>query len=284
MSFLDRSLRRGVARALGNAVSEVVRKAVEPTATTLANQAADSLNTAAGKQQETAASGGFAGAMANLERSLQGYATEAAKNMKVCSNCNKSTTADKKFCPDCGTQLPEQTVAQSTVCPSCGKQNVIGTKFCQDCGAKLPVAIAEEQAAAEKAAQVMRQWEEKLPQYPKWNCGGTDFVIDDHGQYMTFSARFLGSNQAVRQSGRQAVDQYRQLLLQNGFRQAGQHPCPEHLYKRVNGVVYHVDTEHCFESDSGCPTIGFDQSEPNGGFDYVKPEPRKSLSLRDLFR
>ena len=70
----------------------------------------------------------------------------------------------------------------------------------------------------------------------------------------------------------------------NGFRQAGEYPSVEHLYKRVDGVVYHVDTEHCFEGDSDCPSIGFDKSEPRGGFDYVKPEPKKKTSFLDLFK
>ena len=103
------------------------------------NKAANAIDQAAqNTEQQVARSSGLEGAMANLESSVQGYATEAAKNMKVCPNCNKPTTADKKFCHECGTQLPEQTVAQGAVCPNCGKQNAIGTKFCQDCGTKLP--------------------------------------------------------------------------------------------------------------------------------------------------
>ena len=56
----------------------------------------------------------------------------------------------------------------------------------------------------------------------------------------------------------------------------------EHLYKRTDGIVYHADTEHCFEGDPECPQIYFDRSEPTGGFDYVKPEPKKQLELKDL--
>ena len=278
MGFLERAIRRGVS----DAVDKAIGKAIEPTVTDLTNKAANAIDQAAqNTEQQAARSSGLEGAMANLERSVQGYATEAAKNMKVCPNCNKPTTADKKFCPDCGTQLPEQTVAQGAVCPSCGKQNAIGTKFCQDCGTKLPAAIAEEQAQADRNAAVMAEWDEKLPQYPKWNCGGSEFNIEEYDPgCFEFRANFNGNHQAARR----AVDEYRQILLQNGFRQAGEYPCIEHLYKMENGVCYHVDTGMCFEASPDSPSISFTIGEPRGGFNYVKPEPKKKTSFLDLFK
>ena len=278
MGFLGRAIRRGVSDAVGKAIG----KAIEPTVTDLTNKAANAIDQAAqNTEQQVARSSGLEGAMANLERSVQGYATEAAKNMKVCPNCNKPTTADKKFCPECGTQLPEQTVAQGAVCPNCGKQNAIGTKFCQDCGTKLPAAIAEEQAQADRNAAVMAQWDAKLPQYPKWTCGGSEFNIEEYDPgCFEFRANFNGNHQAARR----AVDEYRQILLQNGFRQAGEYPCIEHLYKMENGVCYHVDTGMCFEASPDSPSISFTIGEPRGGFNYVKPEPKKKTSFMDLFK
>lgn len=278
MGFLERAIRRGVSDAVGKAIG----KAIEPTVTDLTNKAANAIDQAAqNTEQQVARSSGLEGAMANLERSVQGYATEAAKNMKVCPNCNKPTTADKKFCPECGTQLPEQTVAQGAVCPSCGKQNAIGTKFCQDCGTKLPAAIAEEQAQADRNANLMAEWDEKLPQYPKWNCGGQLRYIECYEEN-TYSIGVEFKNNP--QAAQRAVEQYRQILLQNGFRQAGQYPSIEQLFKRIDGVVYNVDTEHCFEGDPDFATIGFCIREPYGGFDYVKPEPKKKTSFLDLFK
>ena len=76
---------------------------------------------------------------------------------------------------------------------------------------------------------------------------------------------------------------YCQILLQNGFRQAGQYPNKEHLYKMIDGICYHVDTEHCFDGDPDCPNIYFLLGEPTGGFYYVKEEPKKQqLDLDDL--
>ena len=274
MGFLERAIRRGVSDAVGKAIG----KAIEPTVTDLTNQAANAIDQAAqNTEQQVARSSGLEGAMANLERSVQGYATEAAKNMKVCPNCNKPTTADKKFCPECGTQLPEQTVAQGAVCPSCGKQNVIGTKFCQDCGTKLPVAVQEEQMHADDHASVMSKWDKQLPQYPKWNCGGSHFEIEVYDGFTTFSVNFDGNSFRAKQ----AVEQYRQLLLEGGFREAGENPTIEHLYKMIDGVCYHADTEHCFEGDNDTATIYFNTGKPQGGF-YYKPD-KKSFGLKGLF-
>ncbi len=273
MGFLERAIRRGVSDAVGKAIG----KAIEPTATNLANKAANAIDNATqNAEQQVQRSSGLEGAMANLERSMQGYATEAAKNMKICPSCGKPNGADKKFCADCGTQLPEQTLAQGAVCTACGKQNSLGTKFCQDCGTKLPAAIMEEQAQADRNAAAMAEWDAQLPQYPKWSCGGDQIYINDyHENGYGVSVVFKNNPQAAYR----AVEEYRQILLANGFRQAGQYPSIEQLFKRIDGVVYNVDTEHCFEGDPDCATIGFCVREPYGGFDYVKPEQKKKKSF-----
>ena len=287
MSLLKRTLRnavsQGISRGLGDAIGKAVQQAVEPKATQYANKAAEHIDQAAGNVawQTRQSTSGLEGAFANLERSVQGYATQMSQNMKVCSECGQPTTAEKKFCPSCGAKLPEQTVAQGAVCPNCGKQNNIGMKFCSDCGTKLPSAIMEEEIAAKKNAVVLAQWDEMLSPYPKWNLGGVNLSIEDYEENgYVFGASFNGNSQAAYR----AVEQYKQVLLQNGFQQAGQYPSMQHLYKKVNDQCFHVDMEHCFEGDPDRACIGFDMSEPYGGFDYVKPEPRKSndIDLKDL--
>lgn len=279
MSFLERAIRRGVKDAVGKAIGNAVSKAVEPKATELANKAAYSIDQATqNTRQQAVRSSGLEGAMANLERSMQGYATEAAKSMKLCPSCNKPTAADKKFCPECGARLPEQTVAQGAVCPGCHTQNPVGTKFCQECGTKLPAAIAEEQAAASRDAAVLQQWDSLLDVFPKWSCGGSRLSLDDYGDHFIFHAYF--PNHALAQ---QAVNAYGALARQHGFRPAGQYPDEKQLFNKINGVCYNIDLEHCFEGDADCPQICFSSREPYGGFDYVKPEPRTKTSFKDLF-
>lgn len=283
MGFLERAIKRGISEGIGKAVGDAVKKAVEPTATQFANKAAQHIDNAAQNTNRTvrSASSEFESAFSNLERAAQDYATKMSENIKICPSCEKATDAEKTFCPECGSRLPDTTVAQSAICTECGKQNSISTKFCSGCGAKLPCTVAAEEASRKRDEDVLVQWDEKLSLYPKWNCGGCNYNIEQYDTYVfSFSADFSGNDFAAKQ----AVDQYRKFLVANGFHQAGQYPCIEHLYKKTDGVCCHVDTEHCFDGDSDCPSIGFDRSEPYGGYDYVKPEPKKNIGLKDLFK
>ncbi len=144
MGFLKRAIRDSISKGVGDAISKAVQQVVEPKATELANNAAKSFDQAAGNAQQAARPmSGLEGALSNLQRSVEDYATEAAKNIKICPACEEACTADKKFCPKCGTKLPDTTVAQGAVCPQCGKQNTVGTNFCAECGTKLPAAQEE---------------------------------------------------------------------------------------------------------------------------------------------
>ncbi len=283
MSFLKRAIRDGIRTGIGDAIGKAVQQAVEPTATKIANRAAESLDQLTGQtqQQIPRQPSSLDTALSNLQRSMESYATETAKTVKICPACQEPTSMDKKFCPNCGAKLPELTVAQGAVCSSCGKQNTIGTKFCSDCGAKLPAALAEEAEEAARGEAVLAKWDTQLSVFPKWNCGGipVDIEMIEPDQYI-FTVDFKGD----RTGAMQAVAQYRQLAQQKGFHPAGQYPGKENLYNKINGVCYHIDTEHCFDGDADCPTLGFGIREPYGGYDYVKPEPRQKLTLRDLFK
>ncbi len=291
MGLFDKAMKQGLGEALNKAAKQLdqaVNQASGGQQTQMQNQQMPQQNVQMQqpmqqaqpqRQQGQAAASALGGFFANLEKSAKSFATELGKDMKVCPECGKPSGKDQQFCPECGARLPEETVSEGAVCPNCGKQNDLGTKFCQDCGTKLPSAVAEEQAAEAKDARAMEEWDQVLGAFPKWNCGGSQFNIEMYDNYYSFTAFFP---QGV--GAEAAVDQYRQVLQQNGFQPAGQYPSMEHLYKMYNGRCLHVDLEHCFEGDYEWPTIGFDLSEPTGGFDYVKPEPKQVTGLKDLFK
>ncbi|MBR3694132.1 MAG: zinc ribbon domain-containing protein, partial [Erysipelotrichales bacterium] len=211
MSFLKRAIRNGISDGIGKAVGDAITKAVEPKATELANKAAARIEQEVEKREAAEAAqqaereaqvknifGGLESAFADLEKAATGYATEMSKNYKICANCGKPSEVDKKFCPACGSKLPEETLAQGAVCTSCGKQNDIGTKFCSDCGTKLPAAVQEEEAAKAKDDEVMVKWDEVLVNYPKWNCGGKDYDIEQYDiDQFRFCAQFEGDTMAA---------------------------------------------------------------------------------------
>jgi hypothetical protein len=290
MGFLDRAVKRAVGNAVGNAVGSAVERAVAPKIEQGVQRTAQQILpqqqpmspqlqqppaiAPQQPQQATAALGGLFGG-------LNSFANQLAQDKKICPGCGAMADGNVKFCPSCGAKLPEQTMGQGAVCTACGKQNGVGTKFCADCGAKLPAALAQEQAAQEKDAQVLAQWAVLLPQYPQWQCGGYHFELECDGGSDLSCTRF-----SVYGAGRAQLEQYRQLLLQSGFRPASESPDPCQLYARVNGMVYNVDTEHAFEGDA--LDIYFAQREPRGGFDYVKPQPQPKQSglggLLDLLK
>ena len=82
--------------------------------------------------------------------------TSAAKGWK-CPACG--ATATGKFCPECGTKKPEETVGWK--CPGCGTVNK--GKFCAECGAKKPAG--EPQYRCDKCG-----WEPEDPRNPPRFC------------------------------------------------------------------------------------------------------------------
>lgn len=267
-SGISNGISNGISRGISKAVGEAVNKAVAPAAERYANRTAERFNEAtdamgrstrqatdAVREADRAArSSGFSGlegAFGNLRQSIEGYATEASKNMKLCPACGEATTADRKFCPACGAKLPEQTMAQGTVCPACGKQNTLGTAFCADCGTKLPAAVESEQATDLRNQAALDSWEAKLPGYPKWDCGGRILELTSYpgDGYCTLDLEFDTGYAADL-----AIDRYRAKLRQNGFDGS---PNNVDLYKRVGGVTLRVDSSHAHDGDAELPTLYF---------------------------
>lgn len=285
MSFLKRAIRDGISKGVSDAVGKAVKEAVEPKAGEWANKTAQQINRMSQKQSNQAKQSfsEMKGAFANLQKAMEGYATEVGKNIKICPACGALSPADKKFCTDCGAELSEDTVAQSALCPACGKQNAVGRKYCEDCGTKLPIAVAEEKAAQERMKACLNTWDSILPMFPKWSFGGSEMEFeeydpDEYGGYFASVRIYFGRNE----SGEYPLLQYWELLKDEGFRTAGRYPDEGHLYNEIGGVCYMVSCEHAFDGGTDVLNLEFARREPEGGFNYVKPEPKPQLSFKDL--
>jgi hypothetical protein len=260
-----------VERTVTQSINQAVNKAVPPPQYQPPQYQPDPV----AAQQAAQLGGVFAG----LTGAAQSFANEAARNIKICPACGAPCGAEMKFCNQCGGPLPEMTAAQGAVCQSCGMRNGAGTKFCSGCGAKLPGALAEETAAQARSEAALAQWESLLPQYPKWNLGGSAINIEQCGAengYPVYALHVSGQGLAA------ALAQYTQLLRQSCFIMAGQYPSERSLFKRVNGVVYCFTSENAFDGGMDRMRLFFLVREPAGGFDYRAPAPQQKKNWKDM--
>lgn len=285
-------VRKGIGKAVSNAVGDAVNKAVRPAAERYADKAAERINEGAaqldkstreldksvGEANRSYSKSQGSSPFANLERAAQSYATAVSKNVKVCPGCGEGTTADRKFCPSCGTKLPDTTLADDVRCPQCGTQNTVGTAYCQECGCKLPAKRKEEENNARKDSDVLNKWNRLLPDYPLWEQEGWDYTLKQDGDAVLFTVCFEN-----REAAERAIRAYRNQARREGFTTAGKYPDKLHLYKMVDGTCCHIDTEHCFEGDDYRPTIYFYPQEPEGGFYYDPEKEQQNRKRRSFF-
>ena len=304
MGILDRAIRRGITKAVGNTVQRTVEKAAAPIVEQTANQAARSVQRSLGEvanvgsnadypnnatcaadstedpqtQAKQAASvlGGMFGGLYGTANSM---ANEAAKSMKICPSCGEAAGKEERFCPQCGAKLPDQTLSQGALCASCGKQNNVGTKFCSGCGAKLPAALAEENAQKQRDADTLAKWQTLLPAYPVWRMGGSAYALEEQDVDENGCVGYVFYAEGVSQS---ALAAYLTLLRDNGFCPAGRYPSEGVLYRRIGECCFCLNADDPFPGDAGKLHLYFYQREPVGGFDYRKAELKKTAGWRDL--
>lgn len=90
----------------------------------------------------------------------------------VCANCGTQINDQMKFCPECGTPVPEvireeEIKTESTVlpmCSQCGKQLKPEARFCPACGIKIEETIQNAQSKIEE--QITRESRPTLENQP----------------------------------------------------------------------------------------------------------------------
>ena len=71
-----------------------------------------------------------------------GFGPDVMKKNKVCCNCGKTCGAGKKYCDQCGTVLPRETLfdlykSHHLYCPACDTVVVSTSQYCLQCGKSL---------------------------------------------------------------------------------------------------------------------------------------------------
>lgn len=88
---------------------------------------------------------GTVGSVVNMTKDILNPAIDGSKEIGKsltstvnggwnCPNC-KTQNITSKFCPECGTKMPENNPKLGWDCPNCGQKN-IESKFCPECGTK----------------------------------------------------------------------------------------------------------------------------------------------------
>jgi uncharacterized membrane protein YvbJ len=76
--------------------------------------------------------------------------SEEDNAMKKCPACQAENSDDTVFCKNCGLQISENIVKNTTYtvslirCPKCGKTNPFGTSYCGNCGQPLTQEAADQ--------------------------------------------------------------------------------------------------------------------------------------------
>lgn len=138
MGFIRRTLEYAVGRSLSEAINKAVRQVAAPKAAQYQNSGTQNYHSMheSAEYQDNPGS-----AASDLDQSMN---NPAAPNLLICPECEKPSSSDKKFCPYCGTKLPEPAAEAFRTCASCRNQNSAGAKFCTVCGTKLESSLPQE--------------------------------------------------------------------------------------------------------------------------------------------
>ncbi|MBO4475806.1 MAG: hypothetical protein J5737_03690 [Bacteroidales bacterium] len=177
MGFLKNIVGGAVSDGIGNALSKAVEKAVAPAAQRFANKQAEAIDDATKRtdqvMQQTAAA--MDNAQAQLDAAAAGEPVPAGPQ-------------DPAQAPADGTAAAAApAAAQRPLTEEERKQAAEASAALKGFGMMFSGAIAqakkeaEDEAAAKKAAEaaIFENWEQNLGAYPKWDVGGSHFILEE---------------------------------------------------------------------------------------------------------
>ena len=157
MGFLKNIVGNAVSDGIGNALSKAVEKAVAPAAERFANKQAEAIDNVT--QKTTAAMEQSAAALDKAQKDLEAAAAEGAT---APAEQRPLTEEERKQAAEASAALKGFGMMFSGAMAQAKKE-------------------AEEEAAAKKAAEaaIFENWEQTFPAFPKWDVGGSNFVLEE---------------------------------------------------------------------------------------------------------
>ncbi len=83
------------------------------------------------------------------DKLMDGIVEDQLGAYKVCPGCHEAVSSENKFCPLCGTKLPDLP-ASKVVCPECGAVNKVMDFYCTSCGKPLSHSSTENHSDSDK--------------------------------------------------------------------------------------------------------------------------------------
>ena len=77
------------------------------------------------------------------DRLIEALPFKELRKYKICAKCGQTAEATNRYCPECGSELPDHTAAVR-ICKKCGAENDPFADTCVKCGADLPFIDPEE--------------------------------------------------------------------------------------------------------------------------------------------
>lgn len=171
MGFFKNLVGGAISDGIGNALSKAVEKAVAPAAEKFAQKQAEAIDDATRRTDEAMRQTAEAldKAQQDLDAAAAGQPVQAAP---------QATPADGS---------PAPAAAQRPLTEEERKQAAEASAALKGLGAMFSGAIAqakreaEEEQAAKKAAEaaIFENWEQNLGAFPKWDVGGSNFILEE---------------------------------------------------------------------------------------------------------
>ena len=174
MGFLKNLVGGAISDGIGNALSKAVEKAVKPAAEKFANKQAEAIDNAT--QRTADAMEQYDAAMDKAQKDLEAV---AAGEPVAAEAPAEGAPAEGAAPAQAAAQRPMTEEEKAQAASAAAALRGFGMMFS---GAIAQAKKEEEEEKARKAAEeaaIFTDWEKNLPAFPKWDVGGSNFILEE---------------------------------------------------------------------------------------------------------
>jgi len=177
MGFLKNLVGGAISDGIGNALSKAVEKAVKPAAEKFANKQAEAIDNAT--QRTADAMEKYDSAMDQAQKNLDAAAAGQAPAAEAPAEGAPAEGSPSEAPAQAAAQRPMTEEEKAQAASAAAALRGFGMMFS---GAIAQAKREEEEEKARKAAAeaaIFTDWEQNLPAFPKWDVGGSNFILEE---------------------------------------------------------------------------------------------------------